>query len=45
MLRAALAALLLAAATCGVKGPPQPPLPEARDAGAPDAGSDDGGLP
>jgi hypothetical protein len=45
MLRAALAALVVATAYCGVKGSPQPPLPEVADAGAPDAGASDGGFP
>jgi predicted small lipoprotein YifL len=44
MIRAVLAALVIATAYCGVKGPPQPPLPEAADAGAADAGAD-GGVP
>jgi hypothetical protein len=44
MLRAALAALLVATAYCGVKGSPQPPLPEAADAGAA-SGAPDGGGP
>jgi hypothetical protein len=45
MLRAALAAFLVATAYCGVKGSPQPPLPEPADAGTPDAGDADGGFP
>ncbi|HEX9573820.1 MAG TPA: hypothetical protein VF994_06965 [Myxococcales bacterium] len=45
MLRAAVAAVVLATAYCGAKGPPQPPAREAPDAGAagststPDSGS------
>jgi len=35
MLRAVVAAGVLATAYCGAKGPPQPPAHEAPDAGAP----------
>jgi hypothetical protein len=35
MLRAAVAAAILATAYCGAKGPPQPPAREAPDAGSP----------
>jgi hypothetical protein len=42
MLRALLAAAVLAAAYCGAKGPPHPPVVEAPDAGAPPA---DAGAP
>ena len=35
MLRAVVAAVVLATAYCGAKGPPQPPAKEAPDAGAP----------
>jgi len=35
MLRAAVAAALLATAYCGAKGPPQPPAREAPDGGTP----------
>ena len=35
MLRAAVAAAILATAYCGAKGPPQPPARETPDAGAP----------
>ncbi len=34
MLRAAVAAAILATAYCGAKGPPQPPAREAPDGGA-----------
>jgi hypothetical protein len=44
MLRAALAALVVATAYCGVKGSPQPPLPEVADAGSP-SGAPDAGAP
>ncbi|HYV65232.1 MAG TPA: hypothetical protein VE964_03250 [Myxococcales bacterium] len=35
MLRAAVAAAVLATAYCGAKGPPQPPVHEAPDGGSP----------
>jgi hypothetical protein len=44
MLRAVLAALVVATAYCGVKGAPQPPIPDSPDAGAA-AGVPDGGAP
>ncbi len=37
MLRAAVAAAMLATAYCGAKGPPQPPSRDAPDAGVPPA--------
>jgi hypothetical protein len=42
MLRALLVAAVLAAAYCGAKGPPHPPVSEAPDAGVPPAPSDAG---
>ncbi len=43
MLRAAVAAVVLATAYCGAKGPPQPPAREAPDAGAAGSTSNEGG--
>jgi predicted small lipoprotein YifL len=43
MLRAAVAAAMLATAYCGAKGPPQPPVREAPDAGSTSSTSDEGG--
>ena len=46
MLRALVAAAMLATAYCGAKGAPQPPAREAPDAGSPPtAPSADAGLP
>lgn len=46
MLRAILAAAMLATAYCGAKGAPQPPAREAPDAGPPPpAPGADAGLP
>jgi hypothetical protein len=47
MLRALLAAVALATAYCGAKGPPRPPAPEAADAGAqpPPSAPPDAGVP
>jgi hypothetical protein len=45
MLRALLAAAVLAAAYCGAKGPPHPPVSEAADAAALPVPADGGAPP
>jgi len=45
MLRALVAAVVLATAYCGAKGPPHPPTTEAADAGEPSATAADAGAP
>jgi predicted small lipoprotein YifL len=42
MLRALVAAVVLATAYCGAKGPPHPPVSEAADAGEAGAAADAG---
>ena len=43
MLRAAVSAAMLATAYCGAKGPPQPPMHEAPDAGSTSSTPNEGG--
>ena len=45
MLRALVAAVVLATAYCGAKGPPHPPIGEAADAGEGSATTPDAGAP
>jgi predicted small lipoprotein YifL len=45
MLRALVAAVVLATAYCGAKGPPHPPAGEAADAGESSAPASDAGTP
>jgi hypothetical protein len=45
MLRALVAAVVLATAYCGAKGPPHPPASDAADAGEPSSSAADAGAP